>query len=106
MKKLDFWKIVMRSNEFDCFLTIKYFLEEEGVEINEVFIEEIIQLLTRLSEGFNQYFPNYQQVKYKNELWIKNLFIFNTRSSVMSAKEYYVTFIEFTSDSSLQEKFK
>ena len=42
-----------------------------GVEINEVFIEEIIQHLTGLSEGFNQYFPNDQQVKNKNELWIK-----------------------------------
>ncbi|CAI6371671.1 unnamed protein product [Macrosiphum euphorbiae] len=95
----------MRSNEFDCFLTIKYFLEEEGVEINEVFIEEMIQHLTGLNEGFNQYFPNDQQVKYKNELWIKNPFIVNTRPPAMSVKEYE-TFIELTSDSSLQEKFK
>ncbi|XP_026819637.1 zinc finger BED domain-containing protein 5-like [Rhopalosiphum maidis] len=104
-KKLDFWKICMSSNEFDCFPTIKCFSKEEEVEINEVFIEEIIQHLTGLSEGFNHYFPNDQQVKYKNELWIKNPFIVNTRPPAMSAKEYE-TFIEFTSDSSLQEKFK
>ncbi|XP_050058667.1 zinc finger BED domain-containing protein 5-like [Aphis gossypii] len=104
-KKLDFWKICMSSNKFDCFPTIKCFSKEEEVKINEVFIEEIIQHLTGLSEGFNQYFPNDQQVKYKNELWIKNPFIVNTRPPAMSAKEYE-TFIEFTSDSSLQEKFK
>ncbi|KAL4154483.1 hypothetical protein QTP88_000346 [Uroleucon formosanum] len=98
-------KICMSSNEFDCFPTIKCFSKEEGVEINEVFIEEIIQHLTGLSEGFNQYFPNDQQVKYKNELWIKNPFIVNTRPSAMSAKEYK-TFIELTSNSSLQENFK
>jgi len=84
MKKLDFWKICMRSIEFDFFLTIKYFLEEEEVEINEVFIEKIIQLLTGLNEGFNQYFPNDQQLKFKNELWIKNPFIVITRPSDMS----------------------
>jgi len=95
----------MRSNKFDCFPTIKCFSEEEGVKINEIFIEEIIQHLTGLSEGFNQYFLNDQQVKYKNELWIKNPFIVNTQPSVMSEKEYK-TVIEMTSDSSLQKKFK
>jgi len=104
-KKLDFWKICMSSNDFDCFPTIKCFLEEEAVEINEVFIEEIIQHLTGLSAGFNQYFKNDQQVKYKNELWIKIPFIVNTRPPAMSVREYE-TFIELTSDSSLQEKFK
>lgn len=60
-KKIDFWKRCMSSNEFDHFATIKCFSEEEGIEINEVFIEEIIQHLTRLCEGFNQYFPNTTQ---------------------------------------------
>jgi len=44
-------------------------------------------------------------VKHKNELWIKNPFIVNTRPPAMSAKEHE-TFIEMTSDSPLQEKFK
>ncbi|KAL4084088.1 hypothetical protein QTP88_029404 [Uroleucon formosanum] len=44
-----------------------------------------------------------QQVEYKNELWIKNPFIVNTRHPAMSAKEYE-TFIELTSDSSLSKR--
>jgi hypothetical protein len=95
----------MSSKEFECFPIIKCFSEEQMVKINEVFIEEIIQQLTRFSKGFKRYFPNDQQVKYRNELWIKNLFVVNTQSSAMSVKENE-TLIELTSDSSLQEKFK
>jgi len=58
----------MCSNEFDFFLTIKCFSENNWVEIEEIFIEEIVQHLSGLSEVFNQYFPNEQQVKYQNEL--------------------------------------
>jgi len=67
----------MRFDEFDCFPTIKCFSEEEGVEIEKIFIEDTIPHLSGLSEAFNQYFPNEQQVKYQNELWIKNPFIVN-----------------------------
>jgi len=67
-------------------------------EIEKIlFIEEIIQHLSGLSEAFNQYFPNEQQVKYQNELLIKNPFIVNERPSIMSAKEYEI-FIEMVSD--------
>lgn len=104
-KKIEFWTICVSSNDFDCFPTIKSFSEEEGVEIEGTYIEEIIQHLKGLSEAFNQYFPNEQQIKYQNSLWIKNPFIVNAKPSTMSAEEYK-TFIEMTSDSSLQEKFK
>lgn len=65
----------MRSNEFDYFPTVKLFSEEERVEIENIFIEEIIQHLCGLSDAFNQYFSGGQQVKYLNKLWIKNPFI-------------------------------
>lgn len=67
----------MRSNEFDCFPAMKCFSEKEGVEIKEIFIEEIIQHFTGLSEAFNQYFLGEQQFNHQNELWIKNQFIVN-----------------------------
>lgn len=94
----------MHSNEFNCFSTVKCYLEEEGVEIKEILVEEISQHLTGLSEAFNQYFPE-EQVKHQNKLWIKNPFIVNARPSTMSAKEYE-TFIEIKSDSLFQEKLK
>jgi len=56
------------------------------LETKEIFIEEIIQHLSGSSEAFNQYFPNERQIKYHSELWIKNQFIVNARSSTMSAK--------------------
>lgn len=47
------------------------------------------------------FFPNKQQVKYQNELWMKAPFTVDARPSNVSAEEYE-TFIEMTSDS---EKF-
>jgi len=49
------------------------------VEIEDMFIEEIIQHLSGSSEAFNQYFPNERRVKYQNELCIENPFIVNAR---------------------------
>lgn len=68
-------------------------------------MEEIIQHLTGISKGFNQYFPYDQQVKYKNKLWVKNAFMVNTSPLTRSANKYK-TFIEMTSNSLLQDKLK
>lgn len=72
------------------------------VEIRQIFNEEIIQRMKGLNEAFNSvFFPNKQQVKYQNELWMKDPFTVDARPSNVSAEEYE-TFIEMTSDS---EKF-
>jgi len=84
----------MRSNEFDCSLTLKLFSVEEMMEIENICIEEIQHYLTGLKEVFNQYFVNEQQVNNQSDLWIKNPFIVNAQPSTM------------TFDSPLQEKFK
>lgn len=50
---IEFRKMCMRSDEFDCFPTIKCFSEEKGMEIQKIFIGETFQHLNGLSEAFN-----------------------------------------------------
>jgi len=47
---------VRAFNEFDCFPILKWFLEEEGIEVEQIFIEEITRHLNGFSDDYNQYF--------------------------------------------------
>lgn len=68
--------------------------------------EELVQYLTAMRASFEMYFPEEQNTKIKINSWIQNPFLPNLQKPESMSNEIYESFLEMSSDTSMESLFK
>jgi hypothetical protein len=101
-RKLHFWISSIGQNNFDCFPTLNYFLEEDECELDEDIHNDIADHLRNLYANIMKNLPN---INDNNNNWIQNPFSIKEKPVGFSTIDYE-NLIYITSDSQLVQKFK
>ena len=105
-RKLDFWITCFVKREIESFSLLSEFLSDTEMFQNETLFVELVQYLNDLRATFESYFPEEQNTKLKINSWIQNPFSSNLQKPENMSNQIYESFLEMTSDTSMESWLK